>query len=755
MPITQKFDLKDRMLPFIIAASDPKVPIRMDEWKSIPYLEVVDSLDHQVGELIKALTPQRIFKEEELEQEIQSFFQNTDRDSYGNWVYYPWKNIVTRLLPEEDFIRVRTQRNNYKITHEEQAILREKKVGIIGLSVGQSIALVMALERSCGEMRLADFDHLELSNLNRIKAGVPDLGRAKTVIAAREISEIDPYLKLTIYEDGITEDNIDSFLTADGQLDLLVDECDSLDVKILARERAKHFGIPVMMETSDRGMVDVERFDVEPEREILHGYLEGVSRKELSGLTNPQKVGVGLKITGVETLSPRMKASLLEIGETISTWPQLASAVFLGGATIAHIGRRVLLNESVKSGRFYVDLDEIIALHENSDLEIDSSDSPKSADPRHNLPRNVLPSSYFLTEQELYDLLEKANTAPSGGNVQPWIWVFDSKGVLHLFHDKVRSHSMLDFNGSGSLIAFGAALENLRLASAKAGIELEIIQQIKEFDEDLIASVRFIGKQKLPIKTPYEELVDAIELRNTNRKNTKKQFLPKDVLKVYSEMAEEEGLFLDFKEQEEDLNKLSKVIGEMDRLRLFHEQGLKDFVHEVRWSEKEAKETLDGIDIATLELSAAERAAMGLLKDPRTIRFFKKFLMGYGLTKISHQTLMTSSALFLLRGLKYDPDTFLKAGRVLQRIWLKANLDGYSFQPVTACLFIFHRVEKIKDHGFTETEAESIKDLKKSLNSIFDSENEKNELFMFRVNDAGQPSIRAYRRKVTDSLIVL
>ena len=61
--------------------------------------------------------------------------------------------------------------------------------------------------------------------------------------------------------------------------------------------------------------------------------------------------------------------------------------------------------------------------------------------------------------------------------------------------------------------------------------------------------------------------------------------------------------------------------------------------------------------VATLELSGAEKAAMGLLKDPRTVKFFKKFLKGYGLTKISHKTIMTSSALFLLRGKNYDAKT--------------------------------------------------------------------------------------------------
>ena len=76
---------------------------------------------------------------------------------------------------------------------EEKETLSKKKIGIIGLSVGQSIALTIAMERTCGELRIADFDILELSNLNRIRAGLPNLGIAKTIVVAREIAEIDPW----------------------------------------------------------------------------------------------------------------------------------------------------------------------------------------------------------------------------------------------------------------------------------------------------------------------------------------------------------------------------------------------------------------------------------------------------------------------------------------------------------------------------------------------------------------------------------
>src|SRR5205814_1258580 len=150
---------------------------------------------------------------------INSYLAGQHINEYGVWVYYPWSKRLVHLLNEEEFIEVRTNRNQYKITLEEQKLLRQKKVGIIGLSVGQSIALTMAMERIYGELRIADFDTAELSNLNRIRTGVHNLGLNKAIIVAREIAEIDPFIKIKIFNDGLTAENIDRFFLEDGRLD--------------------------------------------------------------------------------------------------------------------------------------------------------------------------------------------------------------------------------------------------------------------------------------------------------------------------------------------------------------------------------------------------------------------------------------------------------------------------------------------------------------------------------------------------------
>jgi molybdopterin/thiamine biosynthesis adenylyltransferase len=276
-------------------------------------------------------------------------------------VYYPWNNALVHLLDEPEFIAVRTNRNQHKITGAEQAVLRSKKIGIIGLSVGQSIALTLAMERTCSELRLADFDELDLSNLNRIRTGVHHLGIAKVILAAREIAEIDPFIKVEIYSEGIHKDNIHDFFTKGGNLDLLVEVCDDIQVKIGSRFKARELNIPVVMDTNDRGMLDVERFDLEPQRPIFHGLIDSFINEAYNEvmITDSNRRDILFRLVDFNALSEGMKISMSEIGKSILTWPQLASSVVLGGAITTHICRCILLGQHRSSGRYYVDLDMI------------------------------------------------------------------------------------------------------------------------------------------------------------------------------------------------------------------------------------------------------------------------------------------------------------------------------------------------------------------------------------------------------------
>ena len=82
------------------------------------------------------------------------------------------------------------------------------------MSAGHVIAHTLAAQGLCGELRLADFDQLALSNLNRVPATVFDIGLNKAEVAARRIAELDPYLPVRIFDSGLTLETIDEFSRA-------------------------------------------------------------------------------------------------------------------------------------------------------------------------------------------------------------------------------------------------------------------------------------------------------------------------------------------------------------------------------------------------------------------------------------------------------------------------------------------------------------------------------------------------------------
>ncbi|HTB32542.1 MAG TPA: Rv1355c family protein, partial [Bacteroidia bacterium] len=482
---------------------------------------VCDEIYGQLQELIKSHNPSVKIKQDEYPELVNKHLAGKDINEYGVWVYYPWNQRMVHLLDEEEFVEVRTNRNQYKITKAEQNKLRAKKIGIVGLSVGQSIALTMAMERTCGELRLADFDTVELSNLNRIRTATHNLGLNKAVIAAREIAETDPFLTVRIFNDGLHAGNMDEFFLDGGKLDLFVEVCDGLDVKIESRYKARELHIPVVMDTNDRGMLDVERFDTDPQRAVLHGLADGLDPHNIKDLSNEDKIPYILRMIGADTISTRLKASMLEVEQSVNTWPQLASSVTLGGALTTDVSRRILLDQFHESGRYYIDMEELIKDQDKKENKITHATNPYLPIERPGTKKII--DKYFVGSQaadhrisatDLDKIIDAAIAAPSAGNNQPWKWVFN-QGILFLFHDKYRSWSWGDYYEMGAHMALGAAIENVHLQAVALGLREDVELFPLSDEPGLIAAIRF-SKSGLTPGAASISIADHLFTRHTN-----------------------------------------------------------------------------------------------------------------------------------------------------------------------------------------------------------------------------------------------
>ncbi|WP_306642136.1 ThiF family adenylyltransferase [Sanyastnella coralliicola] len=315
---------------------------------------IIDTIEDQVAELVQMRRPSYAWKENEVTLAVRARL-GENPEQYGVWVYYPWRNAMVHLLDEAEYREVRTNRNMHKVSATEQGVLAKKRIAIAGMSVGSGIALTLALERIGGELIIADYDNLELSNMNRLRTSVVNLSLPKATIVAREIAELDPYIKVTVFEEGVTHDNIDEFLGGDTPIDLLLEECDSFIMKLKLRWEARKKGIPVVMDTSDRGLIDVERFDLDDSMELFHGRFsdEEIEQVLETEEWNPEWL---FRMITQDELSERMKFSMSELNKTISRWPQLGSEVIMGAGVAAQLSRMILLGDNQITGRKFVDV---------------------------------------------------------------------------------------------------------------------------------------------------------------------------------------------------------------------------------------------------------------------------------------------------------------------------------------------------------------------------------------------------------------
>ena len=592
------------------------------------------------------------------------------------WIHYPWRRTVVRLLGPLGFRRLRLDRNRNKITTAEQEQLSQLRIGIVGLSVGSAIAHAIALEGTAGYLRLADFDDLDLSNLNRLSATILDLGVNKAVLAQRRIAEIDPYVRVEAWACGVGEHTIDAFL--DG-LDLVIEECDSFDVKVLIRDRARRRGIPVVMETSDRGLIDVERYDLDPGRPLFHGLLGDIDSASVAGLSVREKIPFGLRILEGSALSSRMAASVLDVGTALSTWPQLGGDVLLGGASVAAAVRRFGLGEPLPSGRVRIDIGDHLDQLREPHLPQDSTSS--AAD--HTVRTDALDVRFLYdTCTATAAVAFAATRAPSGGNAQPWIIDVNTTG-LTLRIDETRSstvdieHRASSIEHRGSFVALGAALHNARIAAAHRNILGAT--EVSGDGTATTARIAFATGTDQQLAAQLPGMLNRVTHRgapDTDPTSTNLTDLT-DLAACLSTETHRIHLI----EDRDTIDRLAETISATDRIRFLTDHLHREMIAELRWPDSNDLDT--GIEVTSLGTPAAELAVLELLRRPDVMTHLNQWNTGQALRSETTSRLTSSNAIAVVTQTGTSAGDYIRGGALAEEFWIHTQSLGYSVHPMT------------------------------------------------------------------------
>lgn len=702
-------------------------------------LFVIDTIMDQLREFIKISNPSGKLSDAELSARAMDHLGGQPPRVYGVWVYYPWSGRLVHLLDRDEFIAVRTSRNQYKITPAERDILAQKSIGVVGLSVGQSVSVTLAMERICGEIRLADFDLLELTNLNRIRTGVHNLGLPKVYSVAREIAEIDPFIEVKCFTEGLQESNMDAFFTGGGKLDLLVEESDGFDIKILCRYKARDLRVPVIMEASDRCMVDVERFDLDPERPILHGIVKHLDIPMLRSLrSNDEKIPYMLDVLGFDKTTARLRASMLEMTHTLTTWPQLASAVTMGGGITADVSRRMLLGHFTDSGRYYVDVEQIIGNAPEKVADSEKSFSRTGIKDFAALKKIHSRDGITLSEKELRSVIAAAGKAPSFGNLQPWQWVQRGQALVlcNVFHE---SDILSDPGQLNMAVSCGAAIENAVQQAAILGYGAGVDLFPAKGNEQIVASITFSKNAGLQ----GQGLADMIAGRHTNRNAGDSKPLEETALSKLSAVFGERDLSLGFVTDRSRIGKFAGIAGEAERLRLTN-RGLHAEYQRMLQCMSE------GDHGAVQGWGPALSLAMDVISDPRVSDLLDRWDLGSAFSKYYQELVSSSGAIGFVSGGEVSVRTAVKAGMAAERVWLQATRLGLAIHPISMPLALLR-----SDCTIPAEKKSYLSTLCQQLSLIFSGVEATNVLFLFRVSHAGPVHARSPRRSPDEDLIKL
>lgn len=570
------------------------------------------------------------------------------------------------VLGPRAFRAVRLDRNRNLITTEEQERLGALRVGVAGLSVGHIIAHTLAAQGICGELRLADFDGLELSNLNRVPATLLDLGVNKAEVTARRIAELDPYLRVQVQDAGLTVETVDEFL--DG-LDVVVEECDSLEVKVRLREGARARGIPVLMATSDRGLLDVERFDLQPQRPIMHGLLGGLDFAGLAHMSSREMVPHLLRFLDAGQLSARILASVIEIDRTLSTWPQLSGDVVVGAAAVAEAVRRIGLGQELRSGRTCVDVGW--ALDQLSDPQI----AVERPAPANDQSSPVLPGVSGI-------VAAAAIRAPSASNAQPWhVQAGPDAITIRLAPEHT---STLDIGLRASAVAVGAALFNARVAAAAQQLLGPVILQDDIAGVPLQATLHLTGGDDPELAALYEPMLE----RETNRRLGASRPIPIPTIELLQSLAAREGARLDVLTEPDDIARVATILAAADRARYLTPQLHAEMVAELRWPGDPSPDT--GIDVLSLELDRGDLALIEILKRPDVMAHLAQWDAGTGLGGDTRLRVSASSGIGVVSVTGSALADFARGGSAAEAVWIAAQQEGLAVQPVSP-VFLYAR----------------------------------------------------------------
>jgi Nitroreductase family len=355
----------------------------------------------------------------------------------------------------------------------------------------------------------------------------------------------------------------------------------------------------------------------------------------------------------------------------------------------------------------------------------------------------MIATSSKISRETLCQIVEAATLAPSAENLQPWRFELGEGGFTICLDARRRLES--DVDQMLALTGIGTCLENAVIAASAQGLRTEVEVVAKSLPSaqrnELVPLVRL----EFTEGGEPDALSGCLESRSTSRRMDPRRRVAPAILR---ELESNSGLFPGVSIHwvaEEQLDEFAALVGLGNRIRFEHKPFHAELYHSLRFTAAEARQSCDGLDVATLQLPLGVAGIMRALRTWPRMKLANTLGFSRGVARQATQEVVRSGAVGFITVSRAELDSFILGGRSLERLWLSATRLGLCFHP-TASLPVFLAHARTSSQQLLPRHRELAADMSKRFCRLFPTLDGQTAQMAFRVGYGPRPPIRSLRR---------
>jgi hypothetical protein len=332
-------------------------------------------------------------------------------------------------------------------------------------------------------------------------------------------------------------------------------------------------------------------------------------------------------------------------------------------------------------------------------------------------------------------IIEAGSRAPSGSNSQPWKFRVHGDEIETIAIPE-KDHPVLNYRFRGTWIAHGALIENMAIAASALGCRANVKLFPRQDDGAVTARVNIFPAER----AGDEDLYRSIFVRTTNRKQYDKTPLAQEHIRALAQETDRSrfaGTTAKLIENGRDIDALAKATS-VNEIVMFENKALHRLLfEELVWTKEDESARGGGLYFKTMELKPPAAVVKALRFWPlmRTLN-----AVGVARAIARDNVAMYAAAPLVCAIFAGDTDAdYVNAGRLMERVWLRATSLGLSCHLMTGVLFLWQRIASGETEWFSEKHIGLVQDAYQRIASVA-GERDLPVAMLMRVGKSAPPS---------------